>query len=218
MSRNSPAAPLSSCYIATSGRFPGTTQPALQQRIVKLGGDIDSKITADTTLLIASQKDFETPSAKVAAAKDKGIPIVSLDWLQHTESSGARADEKQHLLGSPAVQTTSAPDSSSAPAVANGKKRAASPSTAHAQDHTASQLKKQKKLDDEAESESTKVGDGANAKSKRVQVSVDEYFPLCSYQVYIDDDGLIWDASLNQTNATANNNKFYKVQVSRTRH
>jgi poly [ADP-ribose] polymerase len=42
---------------------------------------------------------------------------------------------------------------------------------------------------------------------------VDEYCPLASYQVYIDDDGMIWDASLNQTNAGENNNKFYKVQV-----
>jgi len=58
------------------------------------------------------------------------------------------------------------------------------------------------------------VGDGQNAKSKQIAISVDEYCPLSSYQVYIDNDGTIWDASLNQTNAGDNNNKFYKVQVS----
>lgn len=31
--------------------------------------------------------------------------------------------------------------------------------------------------------------------------------------VYIDDNGLIWDAALNQTNAGNNNNKFYRVQL-----
>ena len=33
------------------------------------------------------------------------------------------------------------------------------------------------------------------------------------YDVYIDDSGLIWDATLNQTNAGANNNKFYRIQL-----
>lgn len=33
------------------------------------------------------------------------------------------------------------------------------------------------------------------------------------HTVYIDDSGLIWDATLNQTNAGNNNNKFYRIQV-----
>ena len=31
--------------------------------------------------------------------------------------------------------------------------------------------------------------------------------------MYIDGDGMIWDAALNQTNAGENNNKFYRVQI-----
>lgn len=31
--------------------------------------------------------------------------------------------------------------------------------------------------------------------------------------MYIDDEGLIWDAALNQTVAAANNNKFYRLQL-----
>lgn len=31
--------------------------------------------------------------------------------------------------------------------------------------------------------------------------------------MHIDDSGLIWDAALNQTNASANNNKFYVLQL-----
>ena len=58
-----------------------------------------------------------------------------------------------------------------------------------------------------------KVGDGQNAKSKQIAIEVDEYCPLASWRVYIADDGTIYDASLNQTNSSANNNKFYKVQV-----
>lgn len=200
MSRKAPAASLSGCYIATSGRFPGTTQPALRQRISNLGGGIVSKVTSNTNILISSQKDFQTPSTKVAAATAIDIPIVSLDWLEHTESSGAKADEKNFLLKSPASHPTSAPDSSSAPVAANGKKRAASPSTAQStlgQDQPASQSKKQKTLVKKTENGKATVGDGGNSKSKKIEVPVDEYCPLFTYQVYIDNDGLIWDDSLN---------------------
>lgn len=36
--------------------------------------------------------------------------------------------------------------------------------------------------------------------------------------MYIDKDGVIFDASLNQTNVGANNNKFYRVQLLESRH
>lgn len=107
----------------------------------------------------------------------------------------------QHLLSSTG--------NGAAPSQTNGsKKRAASsPDASPAPTQDASQAKKPKIA------ENAKVGDGQNAKSSKIAISVDEYCPLASYQVYIDNDGTIWDASLNQTNASANNNKFYKVQV-----
>lgn len=51
------------------------------------------------------------------------------------------------------------------------------------------------------------------AKSKTIRVPLDEACPYVDHTVYIDDDGVIYDASLNQTNASNNNNKFYRVQV-----
>ncbi|RYP68689.1 hypothetical protein DL770_008413 [Monosporascus sp. CRB-9-2] len=39
---------------------------------------------------------------------------------------------------------------------------------------------------------------------------------LANYEVYINDDGLIYDASLNQTSASNSNNKFYRLQLRRT--
>ncbi|KAI5293085.1 hypothetical protein KEM52_005845 [Ascosphaera acerosa] len=36
-----------------------------------------------------------------------------------------------------------------------------------------------------------------------------------THVVYVDDDGLVWDAALNQTNASNNNNKFYILQILR---
>jgi poly [ADP-ribose] polymerase len=209
------ATPLSGCSIATSGRFPGTTQAALQSRITRLGATISSSVTADTSFLIATEKDYNDGSTKSKAATTHNVPVVTLDWLEETESSNSKADETKYLLSSPAAPAAAAaaaaPASSPTPAPAqtNGsKKRAASSDASPPPAQDAAKSNKRKKIED------AKVGEGSIAKkSKKVMVSVDEYCPSSTYQVYIDDDGLIWDASLNQTNASANNNKFYKVQV-----
>ncbi|KAK3616013.1 hypothetical protein LTR56_026248 [Elasticomyces elasticus] len=58
------------------------------------------------------------------------------------------------------------------------------------------------------------VGRAQIATDKKLRIPVDEHCPLASYHVYIDpDDGIIYDASLNQTNASNNNNKFYRLQL-----
>lgn len=64
--------------------------------------------------------------------------------------------------------------------------------------------------------EEKEVAEGQFIKKKNVAIPVDEHCPLNStYQVHIDpDSGLIYDASLNQTNASHNNNKFYRIQAS----
>ena len=203
------ALPLDGYSIATSGRFPGTTQSALQSRIAHLGGNIASKVTADTSILIATENDFKANSTKVAAAIANDTPIVTIDWLEETESTNTKAEEKHYLINSPSA--SSRPTGPvSAPAATSGRKRAVSPSTSPVPRQTASQSKKQKTLEEKTKVDGAKVGDGQNAKSRKIMVSVDEYCMLPTYEVYIDNDGLIWDASLNQTNASANNNKFYK--------
>ncbi|EMC94796.1 hypothetical protein BAUCODRAFT_149887 [Baudoinia panamericana UAMH 10762] len=50
--------------------------------------------------------------------------------------------------------------------------------------------------------------------SKKLVVPIDEQCPLASHRVFIDAvDGVIYDASLNQTNASNNNNKYYRIQL-----
>ena len=46
------------------------------------------------------------------------------------------------------------------------------------------------------------------------QIPLDDGCYLTQYHVYVDSDNMIYDAALNQTNASGNNNKFYRVQVS----
>ncbi|KAF2711880.1 PARP-domain-containing protein [Pleomassaria siparia CBS 279.74] len=49
--------------------------------------------------------------------------------------------------------------------------------------------------------------------TKGVVIPLDEYCPHSSYTVYVDDGGLVYDAALNQTNASHNNNKYYRIQL-----
>ncbi|KAH7407017.1 poly polymerase catalytic domain-containing protein [Phaeosphaeria sp. MPI-PUGE-AT-0046c] len=194
------ASPLDGCSIATSGRFAGLTQAALADRLTSLGATVASKVTSDTTILIATEKDYESNSTKVKSATTENVPVVALGWLEECEDTDSKVDETQYLLSSSG--------NGNAQSQTNGsKKRAASSDASPAPTQDASQAKKPKIT------ENAKVGNGQNAKSSKIAISVDEYCPLASYQVYIGDDGTIWDASLNQTNASANNNKFYKVQV-----
>ncbi|KXJ92013.1 poly polymerase catalytic domain-domain-containing protein [Microdochium bolleyi] len=60
-----------------------------------------------------------------------------------------------------------------------------------------------------------KVAEGQIAKSLDAKIPLDEGAArnYGSYTVYINEDGVIYDASLNQTNASNNNNKFYRVQI-----
>lgn len=58
--------------------------------------------------------------------------------------------------------------------------------------------------------ESNSVAQYVNSSAR---VPVDENCHLGGYQVYIDPSNIVWDAALNQTNASNNNNKFYRIQV-----
>ncbi|KAH7165698.1 poly polymerase catalytic domain-containing protein [Dactylonectria macrodidyma] len=67
----------------------------------------------------------------------------------------------------------------------------------------------------EEELEDEKVmAEGQFIKKKGLAIPLDEFCTLPTYQVYVDpDSGLIYDASLNQSNSSNNNNKFYRIQV-----
>jgi poly [ADP-ribose] polymerase len=88
--KSAKAAPLDGISIATSGKFPGTTQAALATRITSLGATVAAKVTEDTNFLIATEKDFESNSTKVKAAASHNVPVVTLDWLEECESTSKR--------------------------------------------------------------------------------------------------------------------------------
>ncbi|KAH8733918.1 poly polymerase catalytic domain-containing protein [Ilyonectria robusta] len=94
--------------------------------------------------------------------------------------------------------------------------KAAAPKAAKATKATkASKAKATVKDEPEENLEEEKiVAEGQFIKKKGIAIPLDEFCTLPTYQVYVDpSSGLIYDASLNQSNSSNNNNKFYRIQV-----
>ncbi|KAK9418123.1 putative Poly polymerase catalytic domain-containing protein [Seiridium unicorne] len=123
------------------------------------------------------------------------------------------------------VQTTQSDDESEPTKPARGRKRAVSPAAGVDAPQPAAKKTKASTSTPEAptaknpesiQQQSPELEDAQVAKPG-VKIPLDENIAgeLAQYEVYIDDDGIIYDASLNQTNAGHNNNKFYRIQLLR---
>jgi poly [ADP-ribose] polymerase len=214
------APPLTGCTIAVSGTFPGVSQAAIAELIAELGGSLVKSVTQDCTHLVATPSELQKPTAKVKTAlSNPNVRIVTLSWIQTSAADNAKAPENDHLAapGPTAVVPQLTTDgtanvrSSSGPQQTNGQsKRSASPDTL-----SSASVKKQKTQP--AANAKPKAAPAAKAKAaclvKRVNVPQDEGVNSPSHQVYVDPDGTVYDASLNQANSSNNNNKFYRIQV-----
>ncbi|ROW01882.1 hypothetical protein VMCG_05573 [Cytospora schulzeri] len=214
------APPLDGCVVAFRGSFPGHKQADLSGQATRLGARVRKSLTKDATHLITTQSGLDEPSSKVYDARERGIHIVSIDWLLDSEESNSRQPETLYSFDTNTTTATTTNDGGAGPVIAptpppptSSKKRQASPSTIDSSPEAKPQPKKTK-LDMVAEKDKTPaLGQEQIAKSWDVQVPLDEYCHLSGYGVHIDDDSVIWDASLNQTNAGHNNNKFYRIQL-----
>ncbi|OTB06558.1 hypothetical protein M426DRAFT_9690 [Hypoxylon sp. CI-4A] len=210
--------PLDGCIIAISGTIPGNTQATIERDFIKVLGATPSKsVTSTTTHLVTTQADFNKPSIKVATTQTNNVTIVNFAWLEDSLKSMARMNEASYSFTASKSPTPTL-------------KRAASQKPAtddDAGDGVNSQVQAKKKSksskvkvqeDEVEETKEPKIADGQIAKSRDVRIPLDEgaEHSLAAYEVYIDDDGVIYDASLNQTNASNNNNKFYRLQLLRS--
>ncbi|KAI1348248.1 poly polymerase catalytic domain-containing protein [Xylaria sp. FL0043] len=209
--------PFAGLSIAISGTIPNRTQASIEQEfIVPLGGALAKSVGGSTTHLVTTETDFQKPSAKVKSAQAHGIPIVTFDWLEDCFAKKLHVNEDAYgLAAPPPSQANGSIDSTE---LKGSRKRPASQN--NDDDSQLPQSKKKGKAGDNSKPEKgePKVADGQIAKSFDVKIPVDEGADnaLINYEVYIDDDGVIYDASLNQTNASNNNNKFYRVQLLRS--
>jgi poly [ADP-ribose] polymerase len=209
--------PLEGSIIALSGKFPRSQSAIEQDLITVLGATLTKTVTASTTHLITTDTDYEKLSAKVKQAKSHDVQIVKLQWLEDCLDQSKKLCEGDYSFDSmPAAPTTngkangsrkrSADDADDDPQAQPSKKKTKPTNGSTSKPQQAPKAKSEANGD---------ASDGQTniAKSRDVQIPVDEHCPLTHYRVYIDNDGVIYDAALNQTNSSDNNNKFYRVQV-----
>jgi poly [ADP-ribose] polymerase len=217
-----PQPPLEGCAIALSGNFPGHSQSALEQNFINaLGATLAKSVNKSTTHLVTTDVDFAKPSAKVKQAQSHDLHVVKLAWLEDCLDQSTRLSEDGYSFdGSDSVPGPSAA------AVNGSRKRSAAADDDESQlqpkkkgkaaSTNCPQIQPQEAVKSPAESKlKAQVANGQTniAKSSEINIPLDETCPLNHYVVYIDDGGVIYDASLNQTNAGNNNNKFYRIQV-----
>ncbi|KAK5064892.1 hypothetical protein LTR84_000726 [Exophiala bonariae] len=193
--------------------FASKTVTQLKAEIAKCGGSYASKLD-QSTHLIASPAQFEKNLKAVKEALERtDVTIVDYDWLAESLKSTSAVAVDNYLLD----------HSSSAPAVTNGTGNANGNPIADVDSDTDTQKKpnlKRKRGKDSSAHPGAKSSTPASTqklptRAKPVlNIPVDEQVPNAqNFTVYVDDDGLAWDATLNQSNSNANNNKFYKLQI-----
>ncbi|KAH7632379.1 putative amino acid ADP-ribosylation protein [Sordaria sp. MPI-SDFR-AT-0083] len=212
-----PQWPLKDCRIVFSGPFKGG-QDQYKETVHSLGGNtIVTHVMQGVTHVIYSDKNANKISEKVRKAYEIGIPVVSVDWLLKTKENNVQQPEADYALDmsslyDAATDAVMADDDDSSQKNGDdtrGTKRKRSPSLLQGSVKTEAEedtLEKPKFKSLKA------VGEGQVLKDKTIEIPTDVGAPDF-YHVYVDSDGVVYDASLNLTNSAGNNNKFYRLQL-----
>lgn len=222
--------PLDGCTIALSGKFDSINHnhSSLESLVRSLGGGFSKSVTKNTTHVVCTQEDYDSEATKVAHAKTKDLKIVGPNWILEAENKKTKPNEEDYSYGAKPSKSTKTNGAIKAP---SSRKRAAvaaksddeaddEPKTKKAKATKATKAKGKAASKADPEPEETKeekvVAEGQFIKKKDVTIPLDEHCPLSDHIVYVDpDSGMIYDASLNQSNSSNNNNKFYRIQVSK---
>ncbi|KAK3360411.1 poly-ribose polymerase-like protein [Lasiosphaeria hispida] len=214
------AGALANCIIAFSGKFPGLTHAILKKQAEGLGAKVSSTVSNATTHLIATKSDYLTTSSKVSKAKDLGIPIIALQWLTNTAAKQAREPEAKYAfasMGDEEEDEEDEKDEEDEEDEEDGEdgEDNAQQSTSRKRSHAEMEDAETKGNAAKKAGAATETSARAKPKPKRkeVHVPLDEHCPFANCTVLIGSAGMVYDAALNQTNASANNNKFYRIQL-----
>uniref|UniRef100_Q6V7K2 Poly [ADP-ribose] polymerase n=1 Tax=Emericella nidulans TaxID=162425 RepID=Q6V7K2_EMEND len=161
----------------------------LKAIVERHGATFTSSVGTDCTHLIATQKEADKKGAK-----------LSLDWLLDSDKAKKPVSEAPYRFGASHSNRNSQADP------AKSEKKRSAKAVQDTDDDRSN--KKPKQIMEDAQMITAE-------KAAKVRVRVDEYYHSNehTWQVFIDDSGLIWDATLNLTVSAANNNKFYLIQI-----
>ncbi|PKY01168.1 poly polymerase [Aspergillus campestris IBT 28561] len=189
-------------HVTASGSFSGYTQAEISKIVKNLGGSYLYGVEDNCTHFITNQREVDRKNSKyIKAIKVYNCEIVSIDWLIESQKEGKPLAVDDYALGI-------SKDKVDGKNKANGTKE--SPKKKRTLEEV---LHEDVDGDDDEDSARKRVKDAQTVGSKKLNIPVDEACFLTNRSVYIDDEGLIWDAALNQTVAAANNNKFYRLQL-----
>lgn len=199
--------------------FASKTVTQLKAEIANCGGSYASKLD-QCTHLVASPAQFEKKLKAVKEAlQQPDVTIVDYDWLAASLKSTSPVVVDNYLLDQSSA-TTNVLNGINGVSGVNGSNGADvdSDSDSKASDAKQKPNLKRKRGNDKALNKQQPTAVSTQkppAKSKSVlRVPVDEHLAKGdTFTVFVDDNGLAWDATLNQSNSNANNNKFYKLQV-----
>ncbi|KAI5461655.1 poly polymerase catalytic domain-containing protein [Mariannaea sp. PMI_226] len=219
------APPLDSCAIALSGKFDSISHnhSSLEALIRSHGGTITKSVTKGTTHVVCTEDDYNAGTTKITAGKAKDLPLVSPQWILDVDSQKKQLSADDYAWGANKTNGTSKKRVAAADVAVADKaddedaeeeeqpkaKKAKTTKATKAKPTVAVKSQPEEELEDEKI-----VAEGQFIKKKGITIPLDETCPHATYQVYIDPDtGMIYDAALNQTNSSHNNNKFYRIQI-----
>lgn len=228
--------PLKGCAITfASNSIPANTLSVksiadVKVKIYENGGTYVTKVD-ECTHLVASEVQYEKNLTKVKEAKDNNnVTILSFDWLEQALSAKSPVDETQFILHDRAQKSTGTAltDNSSANGVVNVKAEDEDDitTTKRTSRKRKRPVKYEEDEDDEDEHEEEKedlIVDKTNGKASNVTKNQALKIPLdevlvrqrgTSFEVHVDpEDSVIYDVTLNQSDSSANANKFYRMQL-----
>lgn len=226
--------PLEGLTLTITGKFEkfGYSQSTYQDLIKQLGGKVAASVTKACTHVVATEEEYLNNGNKVAAGFKDSKFVVDPQWVVDCEAEGKKMDEANYEHSGPQL-SGAVPNPNANP---RGVKRSASTlsnkgsDTKKAKDTKSNGTNgangtngtKDVQANGQNDNKSVKhgskeerqVAEGQFMKLKNTTIPVDDHCPLSNWQVHVDPDtGMIWDASLNQSNSGRNNNKFYRIQV-----
>ncbi|KAN0032467.1 hypothetical protein ACTFIV_006365 [Dictyostelium citrinum] len=219
-----------------SGTF-SVTQTELTKKVEGCGASTSKTCTAKVTHLVSTVDDFKKNGASVSKALKSGIPIVTEGFITKSIEASKKLDEKDFSLSSSTDDDEEEEEEEEEEKVEVAKptrrssKKAPAKSEEEEEDSnnlTTRSTKKTKTNASEAETKTTASEEftsdlddsSSESEDEKNQIRVkikgraanDPHFPDSRFHVY-ENGKDVYDATLNQTEISQNNNKFYIIQL-----
>lgn len=150
------------------------------------------------------QFNYKRTSRIQDAGERGGVTFVHYDWLARSLASKVPVDIDSYLFEDPA-RSPAGGDGDQTTVTSRPNKRARDDDS---DDDGANPVtnKKQRR--------SAQDGESSQKKTKALKIPLDDLIPPDDARhVYVDPQGVVYDATLSMSDSNANNNKFYRIQV-----